>query len=117
MRVLIDDMRDYLPGQTVADYQAGIGGPDIILRTFEVGKKFVAMREDIFDWKKVDLYLDHDLGFGGTGYDLICIFEQAKFEFEDKNIPRKIVCVSDNPVGRQRIELVIKKMYGRLWSE
>lgn len=58
------------------------------------------------------LYLDHDLasfieGKEKTGYDVICWLEENT-EYLPLN---GIYCVSSNPVGRQRIEQVIKKLY------
>lgn len=56
------------------------------------------------------LLLDHDLasydqvGREKTGYDVMCWLENnAEF------FPSKIRCVSANPVGKQRIEAVIRK--------
>jgi len=59
------------------------------------------------------LFLDHDLasfdkdGKEKTGYDVMCFLE-ANPEF----LPKKIICVSSNPVGRRRIQVVIDKLYG-----
>lgn len=43
------------------------------------------------------LYLDHDLGDGPTGLDLL---RQIK---RDGRCPPRVYCISWNPVGRQRI--------------
>jgi DNA-binding response OmpR family regulator len=45
------------------------------------------------------LYLDHDLGDddGRTGYDLLV---QIRAE---NRVPREVVCISWNPVGKRRI--------------
>jgi hypothetical protein len=60
-----------------------------------------------------ELLLDHDLGPCSvykereyTGYDIMCWLE----EFPEY-LPKKISCVSANPVGRRRIEQVIQKLY------
>jgi len=58
-------------------------------------------------WDK--LYLDHDLGEDGTGYDVICWLEE-----NPSFMPKEVVCVSANPPGRDRINVVIKKIYGEL---
>jgi len=58
------------------------------------------------------LLLDHDLASYGangvekTGYDVMCFLE----EFPEY-LPGEIRCVSDNPVGRRRIGVVINKLY------
>lgn len=52
------------------------------------------------------LYLDHDLGDDKTGYDIINWLDQNK-EF----LPDEIKCISMNPVGRDKINKVIKKLY------
>lgn len=55
------------------------------------------------------VYLDHDLGGDKTGYDIMCWLE----EHQDC-LPPKIVCISANPPGRDRINAVIKKLYGEI---
>ena len=57
------------------------------------------------------LYLDHDLGdyeegVEKTGYDIMCFLE-----VNPELLPKKIICVSSNPVGRQKIQVVIDKLY------
>jgi hypothetical protein len=56
-------------------------------------------------WDK--LYLDHDLGETKTGYDVMCWLE-----INPKCLPREIILVTSNPVGRQRMQMVIDKLYG-----
>jgi hypothetical protein len=54
--------------------------------------------------------LDHDLGTEKTGYDVICWME------ENNVWPRNGVIVhSQNPVGKQKMEVVVKKHYGRIF--
>jgi len=48
------------------------------------------------------LYLDHDLGEPRTGYDLLMQL------IADDRVPTKVVCISWNPVGRQRIEAAVQ---------
>lgn len=60
-----------------------------------------------------EIYLDHDLGIGQTGYDVACLIEELVHSGKMK-LPEKIACVSANPSGRERIELVISKLYGTL---
>jgi len=55
--------------------------------------------------------LDHDLGdFQNnreyTGYDILCWLEEHK-----ERLPKRIVLVTDNPSARQRMQLVIDKLY------
>lgn len=52
--------------------------------------------------------LDHDLGEGQSGYDLLCWLEE-----NPQYWPLKVPAVhSANPVGRQRMLVVIKRHYG-----
>lgn len=95
MRVLaIDDSRDMTQASVVArNYEEGIrqlqaNGPwDVLL-------------------------LDHDLasfdpdGKEKTGYDIMCWLEDNR-----QFLPKKIECVSANPVGRARITLVANALY------
>lgn len=60
-----------------------------------------------------ELLLDHDLGPESTvrgveftGYNVMCWLEEHL-----EHLPKKITCISANPVGRKRIEQVIKKLY------
>ena len=53
--------------------------------------------------------LDHDLGFGGSGYDVVCWME------ENDQWPVNGVDVhSMNPVGRQYMMMAINKHYGEV---
>jgi len=89
--LLIDDCRD------ICDF--------VIARTYEAG---------VFLLRKCDwdlLLLDHDLGCfeNGkeyTGYDILCWLEK-----HPKRLPKEIRVVSSNPPARQKMELVIKKLY------
>jgi len=56
-----------------------------------------------------ELSLDHDLGKKRTGYDIICWIEE---QMETNNFipPEKIICHSANPVGKNNIELAIKRI-------
>jgi len=91
--LLIDDVRNLEANVIARNYNEGI----------------LQLREN-GPWDL--LLLDHDLasfdtnGREKTGYDVMCFLE--KFPVFK---PKEIRCVSDNPVGRQRIETVIKKIY------
>lgn len=109
MRILlIDDMRD-IDSQVrkyIANVDGWIGHVD---RTYDHG--IASLKED-GPWDI--LFLDHDLASfdeGGrekTGYDVICFLE-ANPEF----LPKKIIIVSANPVGRQKMQTVIDRLYRR----
>ena len=89
--LLIDDLRDIKA--------------DVIARTFDEGINALT-NDGPFDI----LYLDHDLGDptpSKTGYDVMCFLE-ANLEL----LPKKIVLVTSNPVGRQKMQVVIDKLYG-----
>jgi len=104
-RLLIDDTR------TESDlHKKGIPARvDVIARDYWFGVECLDF------WTFDVLYIDHDLssfdpldGKEYTGYDIMCYLE--------KNIdlaPKKIICVSDNPPGKKRIEQVIKSIEAR----
>jgi len=90
--LLIDDMRNIR-----ADYVA---------RTFDDGV-YALLNEG--PWEI--LYLDHDLGDPvpyKTGYDIINFLEANPVL-----LPKKIILVTDNPVGRQKMQKVINRLYGK----
>jgi hypothetical protein len=99
VKVMIDDTRD----------ETHVGcALDLIARNYFSGL------EVLKSFQISTLYLDHDLHSYSecgtkefTGYDLICYLES-----NPDRLPEKIICVSSNPVGRARIEQVIKKLYG-----
>lgn len=90
--LLIDDLRNMGTTFVARNYLDGIG----LLK----------------DQHPIDvLYLDHDLGdFKDgreyTGYDVICWLEQ-----NPQYLPGQIVVVSRNPVGVERINSVIERLY------
>ena len=78
---------------------------DVIARNYTEGIKQLQLNGP---WDL--LLLDHDLasfvnGREMTGYDVMCWLEQH-LEY----LPKSIQCVSANPVGRNRIELVAKSL-------
>ena len=94
MRVLlIDDVRE-------------VEGADFTARTFDEG-----MNQLINKGPWGMLLIDHDLGdFDDTGrertgYDILCFLEQ-----NPQYVPHKIVVVSDNPVGREKMNQVIRNI-------
>lgn len=87
-------------------------------RTFEAGIKALET-ESPFDI----LYLDHDLGhvneegkeywisingenYPQNGYGIMCFLEH-----NPEYLPKKIIIVSSNPVGRKNMQVVIDKLY------
>lgn len=90
MDLLIDDTREIFVDVIARNYDAAI-------HLLKIGI-----------WNTV--YLDHDLGDlippERTGYTILCWLEDHP-EF----LPKKIVIVSFNPVGRKRMEQVLKKLY------
>lgn len=93
--ILIDDIRN-LPADRVA-------------RTFEDG---IEALKNEGPWDL--LLLDHDLGQedGKDGTGIVNWLE------ENKNLmPKEVIIVSSNPVGRNRMRLVLDKIYRDLWIE
>jgi hypothetical protein len=91
--LLIDDQRDIKANRVARNYDQGIA----------------ALKSEKWDI----LYLDHDLGdfsYGDdkekTGYDIMLFLE----EFQEY-LPGKIEIVSSNPVGRNKMQTVINKLY------
>ena len=103
--LLIDDQRS-------AEYVEATWGlkPDMIARTFADGINALK-REGPFD----TLFLDHDLGCFDeegdelTGYMIICFLEE-----HPEYLPKNIVLVTSNPVGRRKMQIVIDKLYNRI---
>lgn len=96
--LLIDDMRN--PGEGIIPTDC------VVARGFNEGLK--ALAEGGWDC----VYLDHDLGcfmFGieYTGYDILCALERTK----TIPLPGAIELVTSNPVGRTRMEQVVRKLY------
>lgn len=91
-RLLIDDLRRWddfgCDGDTAKTYIAGIQ----------------ALQAKHYD----GLWLDHDLGEDKTGYDVLCWLEEHP-EF----LPGEIFLVTANPVGAQRMKVVIDKLYAK----
>lgn len=92
--LLIDDMRNL--------------EADVIARNYDDG-----MNKLLHDGPWRTLLLDHDLasyhhktGKEQTGYNIICWLEQYP-----RFAPKEIICVSDNPVGRRKIEVAIQNIY------
>lgn len=83
---------------------------DVIARNYTEGIKQLKFNGS---WDL--LLLDHDLasfdtkGKEFTGYDIMCWLEENN-EF----LPKEIRCVSDNPVGRDKINMVIKAIKRRV---
>ena len=87
--LLIEDLRDIKATRIARTYDDGIA----------------ALQEEVWDV----LYLDHDFGDNDphkTGYGVICWLEA-----NTEHLPRKIVLVTSNPVGRKQMETVIAKLY------
>lgn len=95
---MIDDTRD----------ETNVGcALDVIARNYWSGLWALTSQK----WEL--LYLDHDLhsydevGREWTGYDIMCFLEA-----HPEHRPERILCISSNPAGRARIEVVIEKLYG-----
>ena len=92
--LLIDDLKN-LPADRVArNYADGIA----------------ALQEERWDV----LLLDHDLGdfSGPEGRELDGCSVMYWLEANQQHLPGEIIIVSRNPVGRDRITSVIRRLYG-----
>lgn len=101
MKIFLDDIRPCPEGYNVA-------------RDPEIFKYLV-----INNFKSItEISMDHDLGHWDdtgkevTGYDLLCWLEDLMYFaiLLDAKIPFSIKVHSSNPVGRQRMEAVIKRI-------
>lgn len=95
--LLIDDIRTPDMVSLEEDVQ--------IARTYDQGIE--CLREGNWDI----LYLDHDLGDPDerkTGYGIMCFLEQ-----NIDLLPKEIVLVTANPVGRKNMQAVIFLLYGK----
>jgi hypothetical protein len=108
MRILlIDDMREFgkqIPGPGPDDETAHA-------KTFEEG---ITELEVGGPWDV--LYLDHDLGDpdpAKTGYAIINWIEAKAADPVAREffLPKKIILVTSNPVGRRQMQTVIDKLY------
>ena len=103
-RLLIDDTRD----ETSTQVKQRL---DVIARNYNEG-----INQLILNGPWDLLLLDHDLSsFDSenckewTGYDIMCFLEDPANE---QYRPKRIVCVSSNPAGAKKINIVIDKLYG-----
>jgi len=76
---LVDDLRDI--------------DADTVARTYADAVKVA----DTLDLSCATLYLDHDLGEEKTGYNFIM------YLIAEENLPKEVLIVSSNPVGRDNI--------------
>ena len=87
MNLWIDDAKPCPPGWAAA-------------RTYEEAYRMLQRHDyDI-------VAFDHDLGDGGTGYDLLCAIEAGELRR-----PRLAQVISWNPVGRARMWAVIRRIW------
>jgi len=99
--LLIDDLRS----EDIIEITYG-KRPTHVARDYDQGIK--ALKEEgPFDL----LYLDHDLGdynkfVERTGYDVMCFLEE-----NPQFLPKEIVFVTANPVGRKKMMAVYRKLY------
>ena len=101
MRILlIDDCRD----ETSPNVQRKVS---VIARNYWEGIKQL-LKNGPWDL----LLLDHDLssyesgGLEKTGYDVVCFLERYP-----EYLPTKTIIVSSNPSGRDRMKMVLDKLY------
>lgn len=95
--LLIDDVR--LPSYIASTY--GIDVTDVA-KNYEQGIE--KLKEGGWDL----LCLDHDLGGidSETGYDVMCFLEENQ-----QYLPKDILFVTANPVGRKNMLMVYRKLY------
>lgn len=90
MRLFLDDVRNAPEGwQEVRSAEAAI----LTLATQNV----------------THISLDHDLGEGKSGYDVVCWIEKRTFE-DDKYTPPEMTVHSSNSSGRARIQQAIDRI-------
>lgn len=90
--LLIDDMREIQADVVARNYATGIKALEL-MGPFDI------------------LLLDHDLGSEEpkeTGYGIMCFLEE-----NTEYLPKEIIIVSSNPVGRENIQRVIDSLKRR----
>jgi len=91
MTLLIDDQRDL--------------DADLIARNYNAGLL-------VLEWFTIDyLKLDHDLGPGKTGYDIVLKLEEWHSRGEDHELPTTVELVTDNPVGMHKMAAALERIY------
>jgi hypothetical protein len=107
--LLIDDIRneDHL-GLDTAHPTEDV----IIVRNYEMG--IIALQNM---WPIDILYLDHDLGEGKDGYEIIKWLEEKAFFGAIHLIPKEMICVSSNSAGILKINDGWKAIQKRLKSQ
>jgi hypothetical protein len=97
--IFLDDLR-----QTPKGFERAYTVPETIELIQECQKKHIEI--DV-------LSLDNDLGNGeAEGYTILDWMEEQFFEDESFQLPNKIVVHSDNAAARERMEMVIARLYG-----
>jgi hypothetical protein len=89
MKIYLDDVRP------IPDGWVGVRTYDEAVAVIKTGKV-------------KEISLDHDLGPGKTGYDLVCLIE--KMVVEERFIPPVMRIHSANPVGRSNMERAIQSI-------
>ena len=80
-----------------------------INESWEWAKSYNEAMELLSNNKFSSIALDHDLGLDKTGYDIACwIEEQVAL---GKIRAPLMYCISANPVGKRKIEQVIKNVH------
>jgi hypothetical protein len=93
--LVIDDIRneDHIGLDTLHPTQ------DILIaRNYEMGKQALT---HLGPWDI--LYLDHDLGEGKNGYQIIEWLEEQLFNNNLNFLPKELIVISSNPVGIEKI--------------
>lgn len=86
------------------DIRIGPDGWTTIRNVFNL-MNILEQRDDV-----THLSLDHDLGENQkTGYDVLCWIEEKVFNGQMTNVP-VLTIHSANPVGRDRMKMVIKNI-------
>lgn len=83
--LLVDDVRDSM-------------GCDIVARNAEAAKELIFCLRGKLDC----IIFDHDLGEGENGFNVL------KWALENNLCPNKIQLVTNNPVGRQNMENILR---------
>ena len=106
--LLIDDMRDWGQGLIPLPEE---GDEFVKAQTYDEGHHELVTGSP---WDV--LYMDHDLGDpdeAKTGYKLLSWLEAECQDPIKKQffLPKKIVLVTSNPVGRRQMEVIIERLY------
>lgn len=111
--LLIDDFREYPADRTERTFESGLKAIqdeiwDILLLDHDLGACEDCIKKGLHigDMKTPETTFMNNCPHAKTGYDILCFLER-----NPKHKPGNIVLVTANPVGRERMNIILGKLY------